>query len=157
MKKSRPRTAAEAYPEESYYDDGALPPEDFDESEYVPEPEVVSTSQAINLTCTLAALSSLFALFLYFNDERSRAVRRLSVQSIGLGAIYLTISLALLACGLVFGFIPILGIVINLILCVSFMAATLVVVYFKIRMMKNAYRGYAYQLPGCGRWLRRFE
>ena len=49
-------------------------------------PEVISTSQAVNLTSTIASLSALFALFFCFADQRSRAVRRFSVQSVGLGA-----------------------------------------------------------------------
>ena len=39
-------------------------------------PEVISTSQAVNLTSTIASLSALFALFFCFADQRSRAVRR---------------------------------------------------------------------------------
>ena len=37
------------------------------------EPEIISTSQAVNLTSTIASLSSLFALFFCFADQRSRA------------------------------------------------------------------------------------
>ncbi|MBQ8537533.1 MAG: hypothetical protein IJ461_09055 [Clostridia bacterium] len=161
MKKRKQEPAYEVYEDYSqpseYDDQDAFYPGEESYTAYYAEPEVVSTSQAVNLTCTLGALSSLFALFLYFNDERSRAVRRLSVQSIGLGAVYLLISLALLALGAVFGFIPIIGMVINLILWVAFVAITLVAAYLKIQMMKNAYRGLAYQLPVWGRWLRRFE
>lgn len=139
----------EGYPTEAYPDEWESPP--------LSGPEVVSTSQAINLTCTLAAVSSLFALFLYFNDERSRAVRRLSVQSMGLGAVYLAVGLGLLALGAVFGVIPLIGVIMGMIFWVCFMGVSLVVVFLKVQMMKHAYRGYAYQLPAIGRWLRRFE
>lgn len=135
----------------------------YEEDEYISEAEptikreIVSTSQAINLTCTLSALSSLFALFLYFNDERSRAVRRFSVQSIGLGVMYLFTAMTFLIISFTVGTIPIIGMVIDLILGVAFACITVLVIYQKIRMMQNAYKGYAYLLPLCGQWLRRFE
>ena len=119
--------------------------------------ELVSTNQAVNLTCTLAALSALFALFLYFNDHRSRAVRRMSVQSMGLMAAYALMAAALIACQAFFGLIPIVGVVMGLILWITLVALSLGVVYLKVQMMKQGYQGYAYQLPVIGRWLRRFE
>ena len=122
-----------------------------------PQSELVSTNQAINLTCTLAALSSLFALFLYFNDHRSRAVRRISVQSLGLMAAYVAASVAIVACQMFFGMIPIVGVVMGLILWVTLVALSLGVIYLKVQMMKQGYQGYAYQLPLIGGWLRRFE
>jgi len=119
--------------------------------------ELVSTNQAINLTCTLAALSGLFALFLYFNDHRSRAVRKMSVQSIGLMAGYALSTVCLMACQAFFGLIPIVGVVMGVILWVALVALSLSVVYLKIQMMKQGYQGYAYQLPVIGGWIKRFE
>jgi len=145
------RSVEPIYEDEVYFEDAQ------DEVRHFSEPEIVSTSQAINLTCTLGALSSLFALFLYFNDERSRAVRLISVQSLGLGVGYLISVAAILILLLFFGGVPIIGLVINLVLNVSFAAFSLVVVYLKIQMMKRAYRGHAYLLPLVGQWLRRFE
>jgi len=146
----RKRTIEPIYEEEEI-----IPEEEIRES--IPKREVVSTSQAVNLTCTFGALSSLFALFLYFNDERSKAVRRLSVQSVALGCGYVLLGLFLLFISLTFGTIPIIGMVIDLILSVSFASASVIVIYLKIRMMQSAYKGYAYLLPLCGQWLRRFE
>ena len=120
-------------------------------------PELVSTSQAVNLTCTLAALSGLFALFLYFADQRSNAVRRVSVQSIGLSAAYLAAGIVIWLVSVTLGMIPFLGFVLKLIFDLIFIALTIVALAFKVRMMMWAYRGYAYQLPVAGRILRRFE
>lgn len=121
------------------------------------EPELVSTSQAINLTCTLAALSGLFALFLYAADQRSNAVRRMAVQSIALTGGFLCVSVVLWIVGTLFGFIPFLGIIIAVIFWLLFAALLLVTVYLKIQMMLNAYKGFAYQLPVIGGYVRRFE
>lgn len=68
----------------------------MNEEDYVApqqEPEIVSTSQAINLTSAIASISALWALFFCFADQRSRAVRRFSVQSVGLGAVHLLLGM----------------------------------------------------------------
>ena len=101
-------------------------------------PEVISTSQAVNLTSTIASLSALFALFFCFADQRSRAVRRFSVQSVGLGAIHL-----------------LLGMVIWILLVL--IVATVIVIVLRVRMALHAYRGEAHVLPVIGQALRRFE
>ena len=121
------------------------------------EPEVVSTSQAINLTCTLAAFSGLFAFFLYVADRRSDAVRRMSVQSIALTGGFLCISVVLLIVGTLFRIIPFLGIIIAVIFWLIFAALLLAAVYLKVQMMLHAYRGLSYQLPVIGGYVRRFE
>ena len=73
------------------------------------EPEIISTSQAVNLTSTIASLSALFALFFCFADQRSRAVRRFSVQSVGLGAIHLLLGMVIWILCEVLGWIPLIG------------------------------------------------
>lgn len=120
-------------------------------------PGVLSTSQAINLTCTIASLSALFALFLCFADQRSHAVRRFSVQSVGLGVIQLVVVLACWVLNALFGWVPILGPLLNTIMVVVFVAVMVAAIVFRVRMMLQAYRGMAYVLPIIGEKLRRFE
>ena len=120
-------------------------------------PELVSTSQAINLTCTLAAFSGLFALFLYVADRRSDAVRRICVQSVALTGGFLCVSVVLWIVGTLFRIIPFLGIIIAVIFWILFAALLLATVFLKVQMMLNAYRGLSYQLPVIGGYVRRFE
>ncbi len=121
------------------------------------EPELVSTSQAINLTCTLAALSGFFAFFLYMADRRSEAVRRISVQSVALTGIFLSLSIVIWILGTLFGIIPILGIIFAIIFWLLFAVLLLAAVYLKVQMMLHAYRGLSYQLPVIGDYVRKFE
>ena len=153
--------AQESYNEEPYDEDqlnGEDQPYDGPLYEQEPqEPEVISTSQAVNLTCTLAAFSGLFAFFLYVADRRSDAVRRISVQSIALTGGFLSVSVVLLIVGTLFRIIPFLGIIIAVIFWLLFAALLLATVYLKVQMMLYAYRGFSYQLPVIGGYVRRFE
>ncbi len=157
----------EAYDQEPYEEDqpyveeqpsyGEQPYEEPLYDQEPQEPELVSTSQAINLTCTLAAFSGLFAFFLYVADRRSDAVRRISVQSIALTGGFLSVSVVLLIVGTLFRIIPFLGIIISVIFWLLFAALLLATIYLKVQMALHAYRGHAYQLPVIGAYVRRFE
>lgn len=118
---------------------------------------VISTSQAINLTCTLASLSALFALFLCFADQRSRAVRRFSVQSVGLGIAHIAMGMILWILSAILGLIPLVGYYLYLLLVILLAVVSVAVLLLRIRMMFHAYRGVAYVLPVIGHTLRRFE
>lgn len=120
-------------------------------------PELLSTSQAINLTTTLASLSALFALFLCFADQRSHAVRRFSIQSVGLGALHLAAGMACWILSALLGWIPLLGYIAYLLMIVVFIAVCALVLVLRVKMMLHAYRGVAYALPVVGQKLRRFE
>ncbi len=121
------------------------------------DPEIISTSQAVNLTGTIASLSILAALFLCFADQRSRAVRRFSVQSVGLGVAQVAVGLVCWLLSAVLGWIPIVGYVFYVLMVVVFIAATALAFVLRVRMMLHAYRGEAYVLPVVGYALRRFE
>ena len=120
-------------------------------------PEIISTSQAINLTCTLASLSLLFGLFLCFADQKSHAVRRYAVQSVGLGALHVGLGLVCLLLSAILGWVPVVGYLFVILLVVVFLAAGVVVLVLRVRLMLHAYRGEAYVLPVIGEKLRRFE
>lgn len=120
-------------------------------------PEIISTSQAVNLTSTLASLSALFALFFCFADQRSRAVRRFSVQSVGLGALHLLLGMVVWILCEVLGWIPLIGSVLRGLLLLVLTIATIIVIVMRVRMALHAYRGEAHVLPIIGQALRRFE
>lgn len=120
-------------------------------------PEIISTSQAVNLTSTLASLSALFALFFCFADQRSRAVRRFSVQSVGLGALHLLLGMVVWILCEVLGWIPLIGSVLRGLLLLVLTIATIAVIVMRVRMALHAYRGEAHVLPIIGQALRRFE
>lgn len=128
-----------------------------DETQQTPASNVISTSQAINLTCTLASLSTLFALFLCFADQRSRAVRRYAVQSVGLGVLHIAAGMACWILSAVLGWIPLAGYYLYILLVAAFIVVSVFVLTLRIRLMFNAYRGLAYVLPSVGQALRRFE
>ena len=121
------------------------------------EPEIISTSQAVNLTSTIASLSALFALFFCFADQRSRAVRRFSVQSVGLGAIHLLLGMVIWILCEVLGWSPLIGSVLRGLLLLVLTLATILVIVLRVRMALHAYRGEAHVLPVIGQALRRFE
>ena len=121
------------------------------------EPEIISTSQAVNLTSTIASLSALFALFFCFADQRSRAVRRFSVQSVGLGAIHLLLGMVIWILCEILGWIPLVGSVLRGLLLLVLIVATVIVIILRVRMALHAYRGEAHVLPVIGQALRRFE
>lgn len=120
-------------------------------------PEVISTSQAINLTSTIAACSTLAALFLCFADQRSRAVRRFSVQSVGLGVLHLAAGMLCWLLGAILGWIPIVGYLLYLLTLIVIFAVSALAVVLRVKLMLHAYRGEAYVLPAIGEALRRFE
>ena len=120
-------------------------------------PEVISTSQAVNLTSTIASLSALFALFFCFADQRSRAVRRFSVQSVGLGAIHLLLGMVIWILCEILGWIPLVGSVLRGLLLLVLIVATVIVIILRVRMALHASRGEAHVLPVIGQALRRFE
>ena len=119
--------------------------------------QVISTSQAVNLTASIASLNSLAALFLCFADQRSRAIRRFSIQSVGLGALELALCMAIWILTLLLGWIPLVGGVLRGILITVLVVALLLTLVLRVRMTFHAYRGEAYVLPYVGTFLRRFE
>ena len=132
----------------------------MNEEDYVApqqEPEIVSTSQAINLTSAIASISALWALFFCFADQRSRAVRRFSVQSVGRGAVHLLLGMIVWILCEVLGWIPVLGTVVRWLLLLVLVLFTALVFVLRVQMMFHAYRGQAHVLPVIGQALRRFE
>lgn len=147
-----------AYEETDAYDPSL---ESYQKKGYKPPPpagpEIISTSQAVNLTSALSCMFGLFALFLCFADQRSQAIRRFSIQSVGLLVIQVGVGLACLLLMALLGWVPLLGQILSLILWILFIALLAVSLVLRVRMMFHAYRGEAHELPLIGKTLRRFE
>ena len=122
-----------------------------------PRAQIISTNMTINLTCTLCAGCGLLALFLRFADTRSRAVRRVAVQSAGLTCVMAFLSVGLWVLGLILGWIPLIGRLLTGLLWAVWLALMAGDGYARVQMMLHAYRGEAYVLPFIGEKCRQFE
>jgi len=119
--------------------------------------EIMSTEAVVKLTCTLAAMMPLFALFLIFAEKKSRAIRHFALQSVGLTVCHALVAGALLAVNAVFGGIPYLGFLLNLILWIVYIASAIVMLVVRIRMMFVAWQGGRFTLPMIGHMLERYN
>lgn len=138
--------------ERSWQDD----PEEFEPRREQVE-EIMATNRTVMLTCTLAAMLPPFALFLLYAEKRSRAIRHFAVQSAALTAMHLAVAAALVLVNAVLGSIPFLGFVINLAAWIVYIAAAIVLLILRVRMMTFAWRGVKFTLPLIGHRLNRFN
>lgn len=143
----------EAFEDEPYYDMEPVEEEPYRE----PVSEIIATNRMVLLTCTLAAMLPPFALFLFFAERKSRAIRHFSLQSIALSACNIALILALLLVNAIFGAIPYLGFLVSLISWIVYICAGIVMLILRIRMMLFAWRGVRFALPFIGRWVERFN
>lgn len=119
--------------------------------------EIVSTEAVVKLTCTLVAMLPPFALSLIFAEKKSRAIRHYALQSVGLTVCHLLTAGALLVVNAVFGGIPYLGFLLNLILWIVYIALAIVMLVVRIRMMFVAWQGGRFTLPLVGHMLDRYN
>lgn len=119
--------------------------------------QVIATNSTVKLTCTLASMMSLFALFLCFAEKKSNAIRHFSRQSVGLAAAHLILALVLALLGTLLGVIPFLGFLVNLVCWLCYIAVVIVAVFLRVRMMLFAWRGLKFTLPVIGRRLERIR
>ena len=141
--------------DEPGYDDPVYGPEGYDEPPLARE--IIATNRTVLLTCTLAAMLSLFGLFLCFAEKRSRAIRHFAGQSAALLGMHAVLALAIFALGSLLGSLPLIGIVLRGLCLVVYLAALLVIIVLRIRMMFFAYQGIRFTLPvvgeRIGRWM----
>lgn len=134
--------------DEAGYDDPAYGPEAYDEPPLARE--IIATNRTVLLTCTLAAMISLFGLFLCFAEKRSRAIRHFAGQSAALLAVHAVLALILFALGSLLGSLPLIGILLRGLCLVVYLAALMVIIVLRIRMMFFAYQGICFTLPVVG-------
>ena len=134
--------------DEAGYDDPAYGPEAYDEPPLARE--IIATNRTVLLTCTLAAMISLFGLFLCFAEKRSRAIRHFAGQSAALLAVHAVLALILFALGSLLGSLPLIGILLRGLCLVVYLAALMVIIVLRIRMMFFAYQGIRFTLPVVG-------
>lgn len=147
----RRRTQQEFYEDEGWYDADPVEQEPYREQ----VEEIVATNRTVQLACTLAAMMPLFALFLIFAEKKSRAMRHFSLQSVGLTLCHAVVGIVLLVVNAVFGGIPFLGFLLNLVIWIVYIAAVIVMLILRIRMMFLAWRGVKFTLPLVGTMLER--
>lgn len=143
----------ETFEDEPYYDMEPMEEEPYRE----PVSEIIATNRMVLLTCTLAAMMPLFALFLLFAEKKSRAIRHFSFQSAALSACNVALALVLLLVNAIFGVIPYLGFLVNLILWIVYICAVIIMLGLRIRMMLFAWHGVRFALPFIGRWVERLR
>lgn len=143
----------ETFEDEPYFDMEPVEEEPYRE----PVSEIIATNRMVLLTCTLAAMMPLFALFLLFAEKKSRAIRHFSFQSAALSVCNVALALVLLLVNAIFGVIPYLGFLVNLILWIVYICAVLIMLVLRIRMMMFAWHGVRFALPFIGRWVERFK
>ncbi|MGN0745338.1 MAG: hypothetical protein ACI4ML_01545 [Aristaeellaceae bacterium] len=130
------------------YEEPAYGPEGYDEPPLARE--IIATNRTVRLTCMLAAMMGLLGLFLCFAEDRSRAIRHFAGQSAALLAVHAVLALLLYALGSLLGSLPLIGLVLRGLCLVVYLAALLVIIVLRIRMMFFAYRGVRLTLPLVG-------
>lgn len=114
----------------------------------IPPPrDVLATNTGVRLACTMAAMMGLFALFLCWAEQESRVIRRFSVQSACLTALHAAVGVAALVISAVLGAVPYLGVMVTLLCLLGYIAALLMLVVERVRLMRCAWQGVRFMLP----------
>lgn len=115
--------------------------------------EILATNRTIRLSCTLAAMSALFGLFLCFAEQESRAIRHYAVSSTALRVMNLIAAAVLAVIGAIFGGIPLMGFVIQVVCWLLYGCICAMLAVVRVRMMLHAWNGVRFDVPGIGEWL----
>ena len=118
-------------------------------------PQVIATDRTICLSCTLAALTGLSGLFLFFAEEESSAIRHFAVQSMALSICLALCGLAASVVGATLGSIPLMGFVIRVLCWLAFAGAGAGCLALRVRMMLMGWRGVSFTVPVIGTWMER--
>lgn len=128
------------------------------QDEQLPLPQdVVATNTGVRLACTMAAMIGLFAIFLCWVEKESRVIRRFAVQSASLTATHAIMGAGVMLVCFVLGFVPYLGLLVTLIGWLVYIAALILLIVVRLKLMERAWRGLRFDLPApMERLLRRF-
>lgn len=117
---------------------------------------LLATNTGVRLSCTMAAMISLFAIFLCWAEKDSKVIRRYAVQSTALAACHLCGAIPLMLISLLMGSIPYLGFLMKLMGWLVYIAAAVVVLAMRIKLMERAWLGRQFDLPLLERIVQRF-
>lgn len=118
---------------------------------------ILATNTGVRLACTIAAMISLFALFLCWAEKDSRVIRRFAVQSAALLAAHLSVAAAAMLLSLAFGWIPYFGVMVTLMCWLSCISAFILALILRVRLMERAWHGQRFSMPAAAeKFLARF-
>jgi len=108
---------------------------------------LLATNTGVRLACTMAAMISLFAIFLCWAEKESKVIRRFAVQSAALAVIHLCGGALLGVISLLVGSVPYFGFLMTLLGWMIYVAIAVVVLYMRIKLMERAWHGRKFDLP----------
>ncbi len=108
---------------------------------------LLATNTGVRLTCTMAAMLSVFAVFLCWAEKESRVIRRFAVQSAALAAVHLCGGIVLGVISILVGSVPYLGFLMTLIGWLIYIAVALAVLFLRVKLMERAWHGRRFELP----------
>ena len=117
---------------------------------------LMATNTGVRLTCTLAAMLSPFAIFLCWAEKESRVIRRFAVQSAALAAVHLFGAALLAIISILVGQVPYFGFLMMLMGWLIYVAAAVVVLAMRVKLMERAWHGRRFELPLLERMIRKY-
>ena len=134
---------AEAVPDEAPYAP-AVP-----EMPVAPARDLVATNTGVRLACTMSAMMGFFALFLCWAEQESRVIRRFSVQSACLTVLHAAAGVTALVISVLLGGIPYMGLMVKLVCLLAYIAALILLVVARVKLMQHAWQGVRFSLPAA--------
>ena len=118
--------------------------------------EQLATNTGVRLACTMAAMCSLFAAFLCWAERESRVIRRFAVQSAALLVVHVLLAAMLAGVGFVCSAVPYFGFLVSLTCWLVYIAAVIVLLAFRFRLMECAWHGRRFDLPLLEKIIRKY-
>ena len=139
----------------------AQPSAEFQTQENIDAPvppgrEVLATNTGVRLACTMAAMCSLFAAFLCWAERESRVIRRFAVQSAALLVVHVLLAAMLAGVGFVCSAVPYFGFLVSLTCWLVYIAAVIVLLAFRFRLMECGWHGRRFDLPLLEKIIRKY-
>lgn len=117
---------------------------------------LLATNTGVRLACTMAAMLSAFAIFLCWAEKESRVIRRFAVQSAALAVMHLCGAAVLCVISIAVGSVPYFGFLMKLLGWLIYIAAAIVALFLRVKLMEHAWHGRRIDLPLIERLIRRF-
>lgn len=117
---------------------------------------LLATNTGVRLACTLAAMISMFAIFLCWAEKESKVIRRFAVQSAALAVVHLCGGATLGIITLIVGSVPYLGFLMTLLGWLLYIAIAVAVLFLRVKLMERAWHGRRFDIPLLERLICRF-